>query len=386
MKQFKRILASIVLAMAMVVTATPAVNVQTVVAAQKLSFPKKIRITEDTDKHTLKVKGLRKNQSVKFNVDRNANLCINYEKHKKSIDVYGYLDGSGKIKAIVSTKGKKKKQTFICKVTVKLENDDTGDDNDSDDTDVVSLYTNSDTSISIKKGESKAVTIGYNGSGSVYYNSTDKSVASASWTKDWKDDETTLTITGNKAGSATVTVTGEGTDTVLTFTVNVIDDETPEQKLSAYIDAYGGTNSHGQKGIAYRYYKDGSSFSYSIVKESDHYYSFIMAIDDKKNGTRSALEFETYIPASGQISVKAVMVGSSYGYNATATFNPSTYNLDDTLYWSITTAGYSDGEITSLYQDNANTGLKLACSGCDLMLKTKVGISMTDLGFTNLWK
>ncbi len=66
MKQFKRILASIVLAMAMVVTATPAVNVQTVVAAQKLSFPKKIRITEDTDKHTLKVKGLRKNQSVKL--------------------------------------------------------------------------------------------------------------------------------------------------------------------------------------------------------------------------------------------------------------------------------------------------------------------------------
>ena len=385
MKQFKRILASIVLAMAMVVTATPAVNVQTVVAAQKLSFPKKIRITEDTDKHTLKVKGLRKNQSVKFNVDRNANLCINYEKHKKSIDVYGYLDGSGKIKAIVSTKGKKKKQTLICKVTVKLENDDTGDDNDSDDTDVVSLYTNSDTSISIKKGESKAVTIGYNGSGSVYYNSTDKSVASASWTKDWKDDETTLTITGNKAGSATVTVTGEGTDTVLTFTVNAIDDETPEQKLSAYIDAYGGTNSNGQKGIAYRDYKDGNSLTYSIVKESDHYSSFIMAIDDK-NGTQSALEFETYIPASGQISVEAVMVGSSYGYNATATFNPSTYNLDDKLYWSITTAGYSDGEMTSLYQDHANACLKLACSGCDLMLETKVGISMTDLGFTNLWK
>ena len=109
MRHFKKILATIVLAMAMVVTATPAVSVQTVEAAQKLSFPKKIRITEDTDKHTLKVKGLRKNQSVKFNVGRNANLCINYEKHKKSIDVYGYLDGSGKIKAIVSTKGKKKK-------------------------------------------------------------------------------------------------------------------------------------------------------------------------------------------------------------------------------------------------------------------------------------
>lgn len=131
MKQFKRILASIVLAMAMVVTATPVVDVQTVVAAQKLSFPKKIRITEDTEKHTLKVKGLRKKQSVKFKLDSGASQCLGYEKHKKSIDIYGYDDGSGKIKAVVSTKGKKNKKILTCIITVKLSQSDEDDDNNN---------------------------------------------------------------------------------------------------------------------------------------------------------------------------------------------------------------------------------------------------------------
>jgi hypothetical protein len=80
----------------------------------------------------------------------------------------------------------------------------------------------SPTSMTINVGDSKQATVTFTEPvGTVYWKSSNESVATCTWGSGWYGDDTYLTVNGNKAGTATITITNDQNSDRCTLNVTV---------------------------------------------------------------------------------------------------------------------------------------------------------------------
>ena len=87
-------------------------------------------------------------------------------------------------------------------------------------------------SMTIIEGNWQDATVTYTVEGTTHWESSDTSVATCAWTSDWSGNDTTLTVYGHSAGSATITITNNKNSDVVSLYVTVIPpekEETPEE-------------------------------------------------------------------------------------------------------------------------------------------------------------
>ena len=87
-------------------------------------------------------------------------------------------------------------------------------------------------SMTIIEGDWQDATVTYTVEGTAHWESSDTSVATCAWTSGWYGNDTTLTVYGHSAGSATITITNNKNSDVVYIYVTVIPpekEETPEE-------------------------------------------------------------------------------------------------------------------------------------------------------------
>ena len=87
-------------------------------------------------------------------------------------------------------------------------------------------------SMTIIEGNWQDATVTYTVEGTTHWESSDTSVATCAWTSGWSGNDTTLTVYGHSAGSATITITNNKNSDVVSLYVTVIPpekEETPEE-------------------------------------------------------------------------------------------------------------------------------------------------------------
>lgn len=82
-------------------------------------------------------------------------------------------------------------------------------------------FSTSVATVNLTIDQSKDVKILYTGDGTVYYDIENYSICSCEWSKKWKEDTTTLSITGKTSGSTVVTITNSSNSKKLLIKVNV---------------------------------------------------------------------------------------------------------------------------------------------------------------------
>lgn len=75
--------------------------------------------------------------------------------------------------------------------------------------------------VTVYEGESRGVQISYTTRGTVYCNSSDRSVATSVWSKVWDGNETMMVINAHKPGDAVITITNSETNDAVTVSVRV---------------------------------------------------------------------------------------------------------------------------------------------------------------------
>ena len=71
-----------------------------------------------------------------------------------------------------------------------------------------------------------------------------------------------------------------------------------------------------------------------------------------------------------------------YAATANAQINMPKYNLKTDVYFNVTSAyGYSNSTI----QELGNIELRIAITGWDLLMDSKAGIDLRDIGFSSLY-
>ena len=83
-------------------------------------------------------------------------------------------------------------------------------------------------SMTIEEGNWQDATVTYTIDGTVHWESSDTSVATCAWGSDWYGNDTTLTVYGHSAGSATITITNNKNSDVVYIYVTVTPLEKPE--------------------------------------------------------------------------------------------------------------------------------------------------------------
>ncbi len=81
--------------------------------------------------------------------------------------------------------------------------------------------------------------------GTVYYDTSDESVATCAWTSNWNGDDTTLTVYAHSAGSATITVTNSVNSDAAYLYITVKASDTPQPKPQPEDEG-------GDSGVTYR--------------------------------------------------------------------------------------------------------------------------------------
>jgi uncharacterized protein YjdB len=87
-------------------------------------------------------------------------------------------------------------------------------------------------SMTIEEGNWQDATVTYTVEGTAHWESSDTNVATCAWTSGWYGNDTTLTVYGHSAGSATITITNSANSDVVYLYVTVIPpekEETPEE-------------------------------------------------------------------------------------------------------------------------------------------------------------
>lgn len=188
-----------------------------------------------------------------------------------------------------------------------------------------------------------------------------------------------------------VTTTGAIVPTEETITPIVAPTTTPEtntvadniNKLKKYITENGSENSSGNKFINWIDNADGTTYNYAIIYENDtdnlHFLTYI------EGSSKATISMYVDATNNGNVSVEILyLLNSSWGYKATATLNVETYSLSTDVNFECdpTSNIIPEEKIQSL----ANTQLRLAFSGWDILLMEKVRITLSSIGFISLYK
>lgn len=239
-------------------------------------------------------------------------------------------------------------------------------------------FSTSETSIKLKKGESKTVIITNEDGNAMNVEISSTTIASTKW-GEWKDNMTVpLTINSLSAGTTNLTIVDQNTNKKITIVV-IVEEDPPLARLANYIQTYGTKNTAGNRFIKTVDYRNGNKFEYAIVyEEAKQSFSFVCVVDDGSNLTMS-------LDANGNkySEVRYLYLNKSelMAIDGTAQFDISSYNLDSTqLTFDISSKlGFSTADANNI----ANLTHKMALTAWDIMLWSDLSINLKDLGFTN---
>lgn len=147
-------------------------------------------------------------------------------------------------------------------------------------------------------------------------------------------------------------------------------------KLRSYILKYGQTNSRGNKFI--KYSEDENNFA--IVYDGKGF-DFIFTQDN--DGVKSSIDMYVKAPNKSKLYPEYTVIFEDYGESAIAStdLNPSTYTKNSQLHFYVSN---STGFINnSNVQNVANSGLRLAFAGWNLLVDNYADMKLSNLGFTS---
>lgn len=357
MKKTKRIIGAVCLAIVMAMVAPVIVpslsGTVTVEAASKVKLNKK-KATVYVGKSTqLKVTGTKKKVTWKSS---NKKVATVTRKGK----VTAKKKGTATITATVS--GKK----YTCKVTVK-------------DIALKSISLNK-TSLTLDSGNKYKLKVKYNPSNTTV----SKGVT-------WSSSNSSV-VTVDKVGNIRASSVGKATITAKVGTkkakcvVTVKKQESSTEKnlrlLKEFISKYGNENNNGDKFIKWTENEDDSTYSFGIIyEEKTNRFEFLYLMT---NGDFADSKISMYINMDnrGNVSPNYIVVFNDYSAycNAKVSFNAATYKKDDTVNFKIIE---SEGIDRTTIQKLANSELRLAFAGWDLLLTCKVNLELNDIGFTS---
>jgi hypothetical protein len=341
----------LVIAMAMVVPSfVPSLSgTVTVEAASKVKL-NKTKATLYVGKSTqLKVKGTKKKVTWKSS-----------NKKVATVSKKGKVTAKKKGKATITAKVSGKKYT--CKVTVK-------------EIALKSILLNK-TSLTLDAGNRYKLNVKYNPSNTtinkkVSWSSSNSSVATV-------DKEGN--IYASSAGKTTITAKVGNKKAKCTVTVkkSIANNLTI---LKNHITKYGKVNSDGNRYIKLSHSQDGGIFEHGIVYEKNtNILKFISSVDS--SGAESVVSMYIGTENSGKVSPEFIIVFDYYDAycKAEASFNAASYTQNDTVYFNVEN---SNGLGTTYIQKLANSALRVAFSGWNLLLVEETGLQLSDIGFTS---
>jgi len=209
-------------------------------APDKVSFAKTNASLETGD--TLKLKArLPKNTASYKLIWRSSNKTV------ATVDSKGKITavGAGTAKITVTTFNKKK---ATCKVTVKKKP-------------IVSVDT---TTLTLNEGETGTILVTFYGAGSVYWHTSDTSIAQPSWSNEWNNHTTVLYIKAGKVGTAVVSVYDGNTNETVYIDVTVIG---PTVEISLPYTPITLSNYSSYRGLEQQF--DITEITYDAKKRSD---------------------------------------------------------------------------------------------------------------------
>lgn len=179
-------------------------------------------------------------------------------------------------------------------------------------------------------------------------------------------------VTGKKVGTVTITATTSDGDKIK-GTVKVLN---PYKALKEYINKNGKADSEGNYYISF----DNDEYSYFITyNKSNDKFEFQGDFDNDKN----AFEVIMYMNASGASENPVVSYyrssDSTKGYKTEAVLNPASFTSSTELTFTYV-AGNIDESIADKY---SNMMLQDSFSGWEIMLKNKLEMNLSALGFKN---
>ena len=324
----------------------------------------KISLTKKTidagEKFTLKLNGTTK--SVKWTTSN---------KKVATVSQNGVVKGIAKGTAnIIATVGGKK---YVCKVTVKEPR-------------ILSVSTNE---LTIK--DEGTITVTYKGSGTITCNIDNTDIIDCEWSEEWDGDSCELYVTALKYGKATITITDDESDEICIIKVNSNKKSSTVDnfnKLKNYIKIYGKLNSEGNRFIVRELEDDDYEYRSGIVYNSaNDTLEFVYSFERKySNGIEDEVSFEID-PYSSYSDIDAIVRYYSnndlYGIaSANAVLPIKEYDGQTNLNFV-----FSSNSAPYLATDSGkrvlNSSLKLAFISWNILISSKVGLTLNDIGFTS---
>ena len=152
-------------------------------------------------------------------------------------------------------------------------------------------------------------------------------------------------------------------------------------KLKNIIQTYGNTNDSGNKYITH--YDSKNNIQYGIVYENNGMFDFIM-IDNMDHEIKSSCSMYVNTTVSDNVNPELIVLFQKNGVTTGActletSFLASQYGKETILYFTMkkNVTGLTEAD----FQKYANSNLKLAFSGWQLLLMEKADMQFTDLGF-----
>lgn len=313
---------------------------------------------------TLKMSGTK--QTVKWSTSNKKIATVS----NKGV-VKGVKKGTATITAKVGSK------KYTCKVTV-------------NNTVALKSISLNKKSITLETDEEYRLKVTYNPSNTtvskkVKWTSSDEDIAEVDedgWVYAWEPGTATITAkVGDKKATCKVTVEDpddddwDDSDDWEDENDNPVDSNI--QYLKDYILRYGSRNSDGNYFIRL----DDYEYTYGIVYEIDsERFEFVYIYSDGSDKSTIAMELSE--TGNSMLQVDYSISAGVYAATANAKINMPKYNLKTDVYFNVTSAyGYSNSTI----QELGNIELRIAITGWDILMDSKAGIELRDIGFSSLY-
>lgn len=149
-------------------------------------------------------------------------------------------------------------------------------------------------------------------------------------------------------------------------------------KLKSYIQAYGSTNSSGNKFIKY----DDSQYSYGIVYNANEAsFSFIFSCNSSTSSDVLSMDISESDLNKGNLKYITLFYSSQVAAILNTSGDINAINANTKFTWAIDTNYNGSVDTYAMLQDLGNATFALSYYGWDTLLNQSLGLSMTDFGF-----